>query len=138
MITEHKKYTVEIEKTYTASRKRIRGLFKDKTILKFTGADKIDGEFKTGSEFKLSFKGRGKIIVHVIYFVKGRICLLWNVKGFNLPEEYSSVYIYLEKKGKKCLLTLIHEDILLEESAKLKDKAWTEILEDLDKELKKV
>jgi hypothetical protein len=138
MITEHKSYSIRIVRTYPASRKKIRGLFKDNTILKFTGADKIEGEFKTGSEFKLSFKGRGKIIGRRIHILKDRIGLAWDVKGFNLPEENSLVEIYLEKKGKKCVLILLHYDILKEESAMLKDKAWTEILNDLDKELKRV
>jgi hypothetical protein len=138
MIIEHKKYTVELEKIYLTSRKKVLKLFKNKTVLKLTGADTIKGNFDTGKDFLLTFNDRGKITGHIIYLLKDHICLSWNVEGFNLPDEYSTVNIFLDKKGEKCILTLIHEGIKNKRSAELKDKAWTEILEDLEKELKRI
>jgi len=138
MIIEHKKYTVEVERTYVTSRKKIVGLFKNKTFMKLTGADSINWKFDKSEEFILIFNGRGKITGYVVGILKDTISLSWDVEGFNLPNESSQVWIYIDIDGKKCTLTIIHEGIKLEESAKMKDKAWTELLEDLEKELKRI
>ncbi len=125
-----------MEKSFNASREDIINLFRNNTVFKLTSADKIENDFRTGGSFDLEFKGRGRVFGKLIKVSANEIILDWNVKGFNMPAESGTVAAFnLTEENGKCLLKLEHTNILHKESADAKREGWTEILDDLEKEL---
>jgi uncharacterized protein YndB with AHSA1/START domain len=63
-----------------------------------------------------------------------KIVMEWNVEGFQRPPEIKTVVeITLREDDDKCILTLTHKHIADASAAAAKHKAWTEILDDMEK-----
>jgi hypothetical protein len=135
-MTNNKTYSISLEKVYSGKPEEIFNLFQNGTIFTLTGANEIQSEFKTGKPFHLTFHNRGAIYGRFILITDSNIILEWNVKGFQRPDEIkTSVEISLHKDYEKCILTLDHKNIANAEAATAKQKAWTEILDDMEKKI---
>ena len=105
-------------------------------FMALTGATKIEYDFREGSEFRLSFSGRGEIsgtIEEIIPY--HRIVLRWNVTGFNRPDEVDTRVIILMTTSKGTTVSIEHSEVKNDEAAEAKRKAWKEILAELKKML---
>jgi hypothetical protein len=137
-MTDNKKYNISLTKTYNTGVETILNLFRDSTVLKLTGADDIQSDFKAGGPFRLTFNNRGTIHGHFIKISDNELILEWNVEGFQRPEEIKTIVeISLRQDDGKCILTLNHKNIMQTDSADAKQRAWTEILENMERELSK-
>ena len=127
-------HIVTLEKTFAASTLEIFELFENTTVFRLTGASHIQVDFRTGGLFCLTFNGRGIINGQFIKITTRNIIIEWNVDGFQRPKEIKTlVEISLRKKSeKKCVLTLHHKNISDEGAAAAKQRAWTEILDDME------
>jgi uncharacterized protein YndB with AHSA1/START domain len=133
-MSNNKTHSVFLKKFYTADKKTIYNLFVDKTVFKLTGADEIQVQPETGQPFHLTFYNRGIIYGHFILFTENAIAMEWNVEGFQRPKEINTfVEIFLSEENGKCHLTLHHQNIMDAAAAAAKQKAWTEILDDIEK-----
>jgi len=133
-MTNSKTHSVFLEKFYNADKKVIYNLFKDKTVFKLTGADEVQVHFETRQPFHLTFNNRGNIFGQFILVTEDKIIMEWNVEGFQRPKEIKTlVEISLSKADGKCLLTLHHSSIMDASAAAAKQKAWKEILDDMEK-----
>ncbi|HKR03036.1 MAG TPA: hypothetical protein VJY62_00265 [Bacteroidia bacterium] len=132
-MTSNKTHTVFLERTYNAETQTILNFFKDTTIFKLTGADDIQADFKTNGLFCLAFNGRGTIHGRFIKITDKEIIMEWNVDGFQRPEEIKTlVEIYIYGDNGKCTLALNHKNIVHAEAAAAKQRAWTEILDEIE------
>ena len=137
-MTTAKTYSITINKSYHADIETIFNLFRNNTVFKLTGTNEIQSDFKTGGSFRLTFDNRGTIFGHFTKIANNEIILEWNVDGFQrAPEIKTIVEIKLKQDNENCILMLHHKDIAHEEAANAKQKAWTEILDDLEKEINK-
>ena len=109
-------------------------LFRDGTFFELTGADIIDFHFAEGGNFHLTFYERGEIFgTFKKIILNEKIILIWNVKGFGRqPEMNTNVEITFQGES-KTVITVRHSGILSRESIRAKEKAWNEILDDLQK-----
>jgi len=129
-------YTVSLEKTYRCSKEAILNLFRDNALFTLTGADNIQSEFNTGGLFTLVFTNRGVISGKFTKITGNEIVLDWNVEGFQRPREVNTIVkIMLREENESCILSLIHKNIMHAGAAEAKRKAWTEILEEIEKHL---
>jgi len=125
---------VSLEKDYTRSADTIMDLFHDHRFFQLTGADTIETTFKVGGPFRLLFEDRGKIYGHFVKITDDEIILDWNVEGFNRPNEVATVVtVNVKRLGGGCKITLTHTNIQHSVAAAAKKKAWTEILDDVEK-----
>jgi len=135
-MTAPDQFTISLTRSYPVASAVIVDLFKNNTVFELTGADTIENNFKTGGSFHLGFNNRGSIHGHFLSITNNEIILEWNVDGFNKPQEIkTNVQISWRQEGTNCVLTLIHKNIAHEEAAKAKEKAWTEILDDIGKKI---
>jgi uncharacterized protein YndB with AHSA1/START domain len=127
-----------LEKTYNTPAENIFNLFKDLTVFRLTGADIIDVGFKPGGKFTLNFNDRGIIHGDIQEITENKkIVLNWNVEGFGRePEVNTEVIFHLTENNGACSLKLEHNNIMYSESFEAKKRAWSEILEDMENELK--
>lgn len=126
-------HNITISRTYSTDLSTILNLFKDNSVFKLTGANKIESVFKNGGQFCLTFYYRGTIHGQFTKITENEIVLEWNVDGFQrLTENKTIVEIFIKQEDEKCILTLNHKNIPSGESADAKRKAWTEILNDLE------
>ncbi|MEO8150541.1 MAG: SRPBCC domain-containing protein [Bacteroidia bacterium] len=127
-------HNIHITKNISASREAVFNLFRDNTVFKLTGANEIESDFKVGGKFSLLFKNRGTISGRFIKLTESEIILEWDVEGFNLPKETNTILkISLMQEEQMCLIELIHSNINNADSAAAKKRAWTEILDDIEK-----
>ena len=125
-------YEIKIQRNYSVNSQSILKFFEDKTVFKLTGADDMDVDFRTGKKFQLNFNNRGKISGEFISISKDRIIMDWNVEGFGRAiETHTVVEVILNDENGKCNLTLSHKNIPVKESADAKNRAWTEIFEEI-------
>lgn len=125
-----------MEKSFNASSEDIINLFRNNTVFKLTSADKIENEYRTEGSFELEFTGRGRVFGKFIKVSDNKIILNWNVEGFNMPPETGTIAAFtLNEENGKCILKLEHTNILHKESANAKKEGWTEILDDMEREL---
>jgi len=127
-------FTISLTKTY-AKPVTIRQLFGDDILFRLTGADEISSEFETGAAFRLTFNDRGIIHGQFIKIGGDEVVLEWNVEGFQRPGETKTVVeISLVEDNRQCVLSLKHGNIMSNESAAAKERAWGELLDDIEKE----
>ena len=127
---------ITLEKSYSTTSEEIFDLFRNNTFFTLTGADEIESDFRADGKFKLTFKGRGTIYGHFVKISSGEIILEWNVDGFGRTEERNTIVgISLLQSGKSCRLVLNHKHVKDPGAAAAKLKAWTELLEDLEKQI---
>ena len=101
-------------------------------FLKLTGADEIEIDFREGGNYRLLFHGRGEIFGTIEEIIPyHRIILVWNVKGFDRPDEANNRVKVLLDTTKGTTVSVEHSGIENEEAAEAKKKAWREILDDL-------
>ena len=126
-------FSVSIEKSYAAPAIVILNLFRDSTVFKLADPDMIGNDFEEGGSFFLSFSNRGEIDGTFIKITENEIVLEWNVEGFGRPPEINTrVEITFSNENERCILKLDHKNIMHEEAAKAKHKAWTEILDAIE------
>ena len=105
-------------------------------MFKLTGADEIHSDFISGGSFLFIFNNRGRIYGKFLTITDREIIMEWNVEGFNRPNEImTSVEIALQDQTENCVLTLNHKYILNEGAAMAKQRAWMEILNEVEKML---
>lgn len=127
---------VFLTKIYTANTETILNLFRDNTVFKLTGANDIQSDFKTGRPFFLTFNNRGTIHGQFIKIADSELILEWNVDGFQRPQETKTIVeISLKQEREKCILTLNHKNIVQADSVNAKHRAWSEILEGIEKKV---
>ncbi len=104
------------------------------TLFRLTGANEIDApEFQEGGFFKLLFNERGTISGSIIHLSDSQLWLKWNVDGFGRAPEHDTEVRISMLHSDKTELTLEHRGIKSNESAVAKERAWTEILKELEK-----
>lgn len=136
MTTKNRTYNISVQKTYNESAETIFNLFMDGTVFKMTGADNIECDFKAGGQFRLMFNQRGVIYGQFIQLMKNNIVIEWKVEGFQKPSEiHTLVEINLSENNSACILTIRHKNIIHKDSASAKQKAWTEILDDIERKV---
>ncbi len=136
-MTGTKPYSILLTRSYAADPAAIIDLFRNNTVFELTGADEIQSDFKTGGAFHLTFKNRGVIHGFFNKISVDEIILDWNVDGFQRPSEINTtVDITLRKNKAGSVLTLNHKNIMHEEAANAKQKAWAEILDNLEKRIR--
>ena len=82
----------------------------------------------------MTFNNRGTIYGVFTKITDSDIVMEWNVDGFQRPKETkTSLEISLRKENKECILTLNHKNISHPEAAAAKQRAWTEILDSIEK-----
>ena len=129
-------YSVKLEKIFYSSRKNILDMFRNNTVFRLTSADKVENDFRTGGAFDLKFSDRGRVFGKFIKISDDEIIINWNVEGFDLPKETGTVIKFtITEENEKCILKLEHINIVNKESAEAKKEGWTEILDDMEKEL---
>ena len=134
METNDTTHFISLQKTYDEGIEAIFNLFMDGTVFKLTGADHIQSDFKAGGLFRLMFNNRGAIHGQFIKINKTHIIIEWNADGFQRHSEIKTlVEITLSGGNGKCILTLDHKNIKQEDSASAKKRAWTEILDNIEK-----
>lgn len=125
--------SVFLEKTFQKDPETILKFFHDSAFLELTGADKIESDFQPGGNFCLTFTNRGIIRGKYLSITNNAIVLDWNVEGFLRPAEFNTLLeITLETKNEKCKFTLRHTNIINQEAALAKEKAWISILNDFE------
>ena len=132
-MADNKTHIVSLEKIYATEPATIFDLFKNAIVFKLTGADTIQCDFKSDGLFCLTFNERGTIHGRFIKITPNDILIEWNVDGFDRPKEIKTlVEITLLEKDKKCALTLHHKNIQHASAAAAKQKAWKEILDEVE------
>ena len=127
------KHQAQISHLYHAAPENIFGLLQNGTFFKLTGADSVESDFKTGGSFTFEFNGRGTIYGSFEEIIpNNKIRMNWNVKGFGRSGETDTkVCITLLMQG-QTMVTIDHAGIKYDEAARAKEKAWKEILDDLE------
>lgn len=135
-MTTNKTHTISLQRTYTTETETVLKFFKDTTIFKLTGADDIQADFENDGLFFLAFNGRGTIHGRFIKITDKEIIMEWNVDGFHRPREIKTlVEISAYNDNGKCILALNHKNIVHAEAAAAKQRAWTEILEEIEQRI---
>ena len=125
---------ISLSKNFNTSSEVIFNLFRDSKVFQLTGADEINFDFETGKAFSLNFLNRGHIHGKFLSISKNELLLQWNVDGFSKPSETDTfLQITLNDIDGKCNLVLRHDRIRHKEAADAKEKAWTEILNKIEK-----
>lgn len=129
-------YSVHVEKLISIGSEDVFHLFKNKFFFELTGADVIQSEFKPGGSFSLTFNNRGLITGKFLSIHKHEIDLEWNVEGFQLPPEVKTIVRFtLLPKEENCILAIHHSHIKDKQAASAKTRAWTDILNNLEKKM---
>ena len=129
----NKSFTVYLRRTFLAHSSVILNLFAEGMVFKLAGADAFQYDFKVNGNFLLTFNNRGTIHGQFIAITDCKIIIEWNVKGFQRPNEINTwVDISLEKNNNGCIFTLNHTNIMHEEAAAAKERAWNEILDKVE------
>jgi uncharacterized protein YndB with AHSA1/START domain len=133
-----KKYRVHGAKFYLADVSTMFGIFSSMRAFAYTGADTVKGTFAQGEDFLLDFGERGRIEGNFLEIEsEKRIVMGWSVTGFGRPEEKNTIVkLDFSFDNDMALIYLEHSGIPSKESKEAKTKAWKQLLEDLDKELK--
>ncbi len=122
-----------LKRTYFADEAAVFNLFKDGTIFKLTGADAIQYDFNVNGDFLLIFENRGRIYGRFLTIKANNINMEWNVEGFQRQVELiTTVDVSIFGNNGECTFTLNHLNILHEDSAAAKRRAWTEILDKVE------
>lgn len=130
-------YTLTLSSEYNSTSNQIFKKIEDGTVFDLTGADEITFYFKEDGAFSLLFHERGEIFGTITKIITDeKIEMLWNVTGFDKPEERNTILeIIIERIDEnKSRLAIINSGIQNKESFDAKESAWKEILEDLQKE----
>lgn len=123
-------YTISQSIHFRKNNSKALTLLHDNTIFELTGADKIQRDFTRGGLFQLIFENRGEIFGHFIKISENELLLDWNVKGFQRPVEiHTLLQISLALQQHVYTLSIHHSNIMNEDSANAKRKAWMEILQ---------
>jgi hypothetical protein len=135
-MTSAKLYTIFLKRKYNTHPDAVFNLFTNGTVFRLTGADLIQSDYSENGLFCLTFNQRGKIHGRFLSIESGKITIEWNVIGFNKPDENNTIVeIVLQIESNGCLLTLNHTNIKNEEGAGAKQRAWNEILRNLENEI---
>lgn len=127
-------FTVNLSMVYNCSSNKLHDLFFDNSIFKLTGADEISSDFTNDNSFRLVFSGRGEIFGRLIKNEAHHLIFDWNVTGFEKPNEVNTLLsLNLIESNKSVTLTLEHTNIINKGAAEAKLKAWTTILNEIDK-----
>ena len=126
-----------ISEEYSTSKRNIFNLISNGTFFHLTGADQVIFDFKKKGSFRLQFKERGTIYGTFEEIIPDqRIALNWNVNGFGRDEEVNTkVIIALHKLDDGSVIEINHSGIRNKVSANAKQRAWTEIVRGLKKEI---
>ena len=130
-------FEILLQQEYSASEMAVFNLVKNGFLFKLTGADSIQFDFIKDGSFTLEFLERGTIYGTFTEIIQGKkISMNWNVSGFGRGEEPGThVILSIIDLGNKVALEVSHTGIGNSESAEAKKRAWSEILNDLKKEL---
>ena len=127
-------FTISIQKEFNTTPTFLLKLFRNSTIFRLTSANIIQADFEPNGKFHLTFENRGIIYGRFLKIAEYEIEIDWNVEGFGRPEEKGTLLqVLLKESNDKCLLSLRHSGIILEESAMAKEKSWKEILEEVER-----
>ena len=130
-------FTLTLFSEYNISPHQLFQKIEDGTIFDLTGADEITFYFKEDGAFSLLFHERGEIFGTITKIIPDeKVEMVWNVTGFDKPDERNTLLeVIIEKIDEnKSRLTIINSEIQNKESFDAKERAWKEILEDLEKE----
>ncbi|CAN5571118.1 hypothetical protein BH10BAC5_BH10BAC5_13430 [soil metagenome] len=129
-------YSVHLEKTFECRTAEIIVMFKDNSVFRLTGADKIVSDFTNDRSFDLQFTEKGRIWGRFLKISENELILEWNVDGFEKPSERNTVlHIKFTEEDGKCKLVLDHYKIVHKEAAEAKRRGWSEILEEMEAHL---
>jgi hypothetical protein len=128
-----KSFSVFLKRKLHADSAAVFKLFEDGTLFKLTGANTIQFDFKVNGDFLLIFENRGRIYGQFLKITTANIIIEWNVEGFLKPIELmTTLEISIIGNKSVCELTLNHINIIHEESAAAKRRAWAEILDKVE------
>ena len=123
-------YRIDISRMCFSDIETIFNKIRDNSFFKFTGADEIQNDFVKGGKFRLIFHKRGEIFGSFLEVSAETILIDWNVNGFQRDDEINTlVKISIQKLGHNHVLNLSHENILSDDSAKVKFSSWNEVLD---------
>jgi hypothetical protein len=133
----NKNYNISLSHQYNSTPGKLFSLIQNGVLFKLTGADKIEFDFQGGGSFSLRFGDRG----HVFGKFKSispneKVVLAWSVTGFGLEDEIDTIVDISISAKETTTLTIEHMGIMSEKSVRAKQIGWSEILEDLEKEIK--
>lgn len=131
--------TLSLSHMYKSSSQEVFAKIEDGTLFDLTGADEITFYFKEEGAFSFLFHNRGEIFGTITKIIHNeKVEMLWNVTGFDKPEERNTeLTITIEKTDDNmATLSVLNTGIKHKEAYEAKERAWKEILEDLEKELK--
>jgi len=129
-------FKILLTQEYRSTASAVYKLIQNGFFLKLTGADVITFDCRIDGKFSLLFHDRGMIQGSVSELIPGKkISLIWNVKGFGRDEETGTVTILLVEDANKVTAEITHRGIRSTESAEAKQRAWSEILSGIRKEL---
>ena len=131
-------FTLSLSRTYNSAPNELFQKIEDGTLFDLTGADEITFYFKEDGAFSLLFHNRGEIFGTITKIIPDeKVEMLWNVTGFDKPEERNTeLTLSIEKiDDNKTTLSVLNTGIKHKEAYDAKEKAWKEIFEDLEKEL---
>jgi uncharacterized protein YndB with AHSA1/START domain len=128
---------ISLSHKYNAAPGKLFLLIQNGVLFKLTGADKIEFDFRENGSFSFKFNDRGHVYGKFKNIIPNeKVVLGWNVTGFGLEDEFDTIVdITINGKG-ITTLTIKHTGIMSEKSAGAKQIGWSEILEDLEKEIK--
>ncbi len=130
-----KKLEIVVTGEYEAKPDELFDLISKGNLFRLTGADQINFDFQKNGLFKFEFTNRGIISGSFTEIIPGKkISMLWNVSGFGRENENGTeVVISISEKNNHTSVEVRHSDILNAPSAEAKQRAWTEILNNLKK-----
>jgi len=135
---DNENYSINLSHLYNATPHQIFRKIEDGTVFDLAGADEITFYFKEDGAFSLLFHNRGEIFGTITKIIPDeKVEMLWNVTGFDKPEERNTrleLIIEPMEENKSCL-TVLNTGIINKESFEAKERAWKEILEDIEKEI---
>ncbi len=130
-------FTLNLSHTYNCCPEKVFKKIEDVTLFNLTGADDITFVFKEDGAFSFLFNNRGEIFGMITKIIPNEIVLInWNVVGFdNTDERDTKLELIIDKIDEnKSRLTIVNSGISNKKSFDKKEKAWIEILEDLEKD----
>ena len=131
-------FTLSLSKTYTSTPHELFSRIEDGTLFDLTGADEITFYFKEDGAFSLLFIDRGEIFGTIKKIIPNeKVEMIWNVTGFDKPEERNTELVLSMEltEENKTWFSVLNTGIKHKDAFEAKERAWKEILEDLQKEL---